>query len=202
VTLFKERARWLLAISGIFVGTLASPVLLFGISRIFHEEWITVANIGQTYGFASAALSGLALLAVAYSLIIQQNESRVMRAENQRMLHTELLRMGIEDPSLIGVVLIDPSESVELKRRRLYANLIIQSMKISYTHSRVLNDESIREEAGYMFGGIVGRTYWERRREAFREDAASPRERAFFEILDEAYARSLQGGPPLSYPKG
>jgi hypothetical protein len=88
---FKEKAGWILAVSGIFIGTLLSPALLLGIDHILHTNWVTVSSIGQTYGFASAALSGLALLAVAYSLIIQQRESKAARAQNQRVLHTELL---------------------------------------------------------------------------------------------------------------
>ena len=117
----KRVGYWPAAISGIIVGTLVSPVLLFGISRIFRGNWVAVGNIGQAYGFASAILSRLALLAVGYSLIVQQRESRVVRIENQRVQHTELLRMGIEDPTLIGVALVDPSQSIEHKRRQLYA---------------------------------------------------------------------------------
>lgn len=31
--------------------------------------------------------------------------------------------------------------------------------------------------------------------------AATPRERAFFELIDESYLGSVHNGPPLPYPK-
>lgn len=154
---FSGKTGWLLAVSGVFVGTILSPVLLLGIDHLFHANWVTVSNIGQTYGFASAILSGLALLAVAYSLIIQQRESTVARIENQRILHTELIKMAIEDPSLMGVVLVDPAENIEVKRRRLFTNLFIQSMRISYAHSGVLSADAVRSEIDYAFRGVAAR---------------------------------------------
>jgi hypothetical protein len=201
MTRFRGKAGWLLALAAVLIATFLSPVLVLTLGRILHEDWVTVGNIGQTYGFASATLSGLALLAVAYSLIFQQHESRTVRIENQRALHSELLRMAIEDPSLIGVIMIDPAENMELKRRHLYANLLVQSTRMSYVHSRVLDDETVRSEISYFFQGAVGRAYWQKRRDEFRKEAVTPRDARFFELLDQSYARAVRSGPPLPYPK-
>jgi hypothetical protein len=142
-----SRTGWIIAVSGILVGTFfLSPVMLFALGRAIHENWVTASNIRQAYGFASAVLSGLALLAVAYSLIAQQHDSRLTRIENQRALHTELLRMAIDDPSLIGVLMTGPSRNLDSKRRFLYVDLIYQAMRADYVNSRIFNDDETRNE--------------------------------------------------------
>jgi hypothetical protein len=58
----------------------------------------------------------------------------------------------------MGVILIDPAEDMELKRRHLFTNLLVQSMRTSYLHSKALSDDAIRGEISYAFKGVAART--------------------------------------------
>jgi hypothetical protein len=192
-----------LAIMVVIILTLTSPLALVAINSIYRTDWAMIGNLGQAYGFASAALSGLAFLAVAYSIRIQQRDSRAFRREAHRPIHMELLRMAIEDPSLAGVTRPDPSESLESKRRYLYANLYVQFWRVNFAHTRVMNESDVKGEAQNLFSGEAGREYWKRSRAGwliYERPGATARERRFIELLDHVYEESVRHGPAFPYP--
>lgn len=144
-------------------------------------EWQTWANVGQSFGVISTVLSGLAFVALVVTLWVQLKELSFQRDElrlqrtvaersseelrrsadaGMRMLHFELLRMSVDDPSLARVWPdFQDGGDPEEPRQRVYANLIFQHAAMSMLmagHS----DDQIRESLRYLFASDIMRAYW------------------------------------------
>jgi hypothetical protein len=102
---------------------------LFGGSA---NSWARRGDIGQTYGAAAALLSVLALGGVAASLVLQARESKANREHASRLIHTDLLKMAMEDPAYLECWGSYSSATDPVARRQaMYVNLIL-----SYWESR------------------------------------------------------------------
>jgi hypothetical protein len=113
----------LVSISVILVA--ASPLALdfFGGSP---DSWARRGNIGQTYGAAAALLSVLALAGVAVSLGLQARESKANREHASRLIHTDLLKMAMDDPAYLECWGPYSSATDPVARRQLmYVNLVL-----------------------------------------------------------------------------
>lgn len=143
--------------------------------------WADRANVGDSFGVVNAIVSGLALAALIVTLWLQSRELALQRAElgmqreslNQsrvelyrsaeaslRMLHVDLIRMSIDDPSLAAVwPSLDPTVSYEKERQYLYANLIYQHMWLSLRISDY-TDEQVQNRLRYIFTSSIMREYW------------------------------------------
>ncbi|MCO1575350.1 DUF6082 family protein [Crossiella sp. SN42] len=75
-----------------------------------------LANIGQAYGAISALLSGAALIAVSYSLILQQRTNMVNQWQANRAVHMDLMKMEMEDP----VITDNGAESEDARNSNRY----------------------------------------------------------------------------------
>lgn len=145
------------------------------------EGWSARANIGDSFGVINAIVSGLALAALIVTLWLQWRELSLQRAElvmqrdslNQsrvelyrsaeaslRMLHVDLIRMSIDDPSLAAVwPPLHPGAPHEKERQYLYANLIYQYMWLGLRISDY-SDEEVQNRLRYMFTSPLMREYW------------------------------------------
>jgi hypothetical protein len=143
--------------------------------------WAARANVGDSFGVVNAVVSGLALAALIVTLWLQSRELALQRAElamqrqsldqsrlelyrsaeaSLRMLHVDLIRMSIDDPSLAAVwPPLDPGASYEKERQYLYANLIYQHMWLSMRISDY-TDEQVQNHLRYMFTSAHMREYW------------------------------------------
>ena len=105
-----------------------SPFALVGLAHYRHD-WSKLSNIGQTYGAVSALLSSLALTGVASSLLYQARDSQTAREQTTRVIHNELIKMEMADPSLMTAVgapwgLSIPPDSLRI-RQFLYIQMWI-----------------------------------------------------------------------------
>src|SRR5215469_10209706 len=76
----------------------ASPLALRSLGSLRDWNWLRLSYIGQTYGAASALLTGLALIGVAGSIIIQARAVNAGRDQSSREHHMHLIEMGLKDP--------------------------------------------------------------------------------------------------------
>ncbi|MFI6634303.1 DUF6082 family protein [Nonomuraea fuscirosea] len=174
-----------------------SPLVLTVLERLEGVEWADLSNVGETYGAASAVLSGLALLAVAISLVVQAGQARMARVQYVREFHRQLLSMALDDPYVYGPVLgMVPEKSEIAYRQTLYATLWINYARLGHS-SGLLTNAALRAEIfPRFFRGEVGRA-WYRRAEPFMTAAPGDRQgRAFVRILQSEYLKAERSGPP------
>jgi hypothetical protein len=172
-----------------------SPALLLLAVQI-RLPWSRLGDAGQAYGAASAVLSGLALLGVAVSLVIQQRQNRMTEEQTVRQRHFELIRLTLNDlkylnswgfasnvdydPALIG-----------------FSNLILTYWLMLWRIGHV-DEDVLRSSARTFFAGQVGRDHWQQDGKTW--PAAESRDRRFVEILNEEYRRAIEAGPPSVVP--
>ena len=187
----------LLVISLVCISVLAvavSPIALdlFGGNA---NSWARRGDIGQTYGAAAALLSVLALGGVAVSLVLQSRESKANREHASRLIHTDLLKMAMDDRAYLECW--GPYSSATdpvAQRQAMYVNLIL-----SYWESRwelgQLSETHLRAAAAHMFRATPGRDFWADARALRTSTSESRRARRFHQILDEEYLTALTPGP-------
>jgi hypothetical protein len=186
-----------LVVSGIFL-ILISPMGLPLISTEKGINWARLSSIGQTYGAISAVISGVALAGIAVSLFFQARELDLTREQISRNYHFDLIRFSLENPAFISSWGYVPAEGASLDdvRRMGYTNMIVSFWSTSYI-TRSLGESELRLNFAHMFKGEVGRNYWERSRDEWREPAEDRRRKKFFNIADAEYRKAIAAGPAL-----
>jgi hypothetical protein len=187
--------------------------------------WAVRANIGDSFGLMNTILSALALAALAATLSFQSRELALQRAElamqretlqasrgelhrtaeaSLRMLHVEMIKMSIDDPSLAAVwPALDPQASPERERQYQYANLIYLhawlSLRIGdYTTEQVQN--TLRR----LFTSPLMREYWRAASRARMALVPGTEEYEFAEVADkiceeyEDLLAATRGSPPAA----
>jgi hypothetical protein len=181
-----------------------SPLALAGISH-FRDDWLQLSNIGQTYGAVSAILSALALGGIIASLLYQARDSRNAHEQRTRTFQFELIKLELEDPSLMvatgapwGVDI--PSDTASL-REFLYVQMWVSYLAGSYATGEI-SASTARQLAGLeLFHGKAGRTYWAA--VGARQIANSKgRYNQFYRLLDDEYRKAISSGIPAAGPIG
>jgi hypothetical protein len=135
----------------------------------------------ELLGLLSVAISSIALVGVAYSLVLQANGLRLARAQATRSTQIELIRMLIENPTIespFGGA--DPaSRTVEL-----HLNLMMKHHEFGFLVGD-FSENAIRTQMSFVFSSPVGREFWLRVRSIYASEANSKNKRRFVEILDE-----------------
>jgi hypothetical protein len=180
----------------LLVGFFASPLILLLIDRAFDADWTRLANIGQTYGAASALLAGLAVGGVAASLAMQVRQVRISQIQAARMMHVELMQMLTADPVLRSTSPAAIGVSEDQWRRSIYTNLFFKYLEMGFLIGHI-SEESLRQHFAVQFRLEHVREFWRHTRETFRTDADRGGPRRFFQIVDEQYQHSLDADESL-----
>src|SRR5216683_2045201 len=148
-------------------------------------------RVGLAYGVRSALMLGVALGGVAVSLIRQERDARASGEQALRAIHTELLRMAMDDPlyrSAWGPFFA--SDDPDAQREHMYVNLIISQFQMAF-ELRTISEQHLREAAYILLSGEAGQRFWATGRELRQRAVSSRRERRFHEIIDAEYQRAL-----------
>jgi hypothetical protein len=177
---------------------LISPLGLESLSRIGGVDWPELSNIGQTYGAASAIVSGIALIGVSASLIFQSRALALSNDQAMRTFHMELLRLSIDNPILADCWgTRNRAQTEDEFRQFIYSNMIV-SFWFTTHKAGSLSEPDLRHNAYLMFQGRVGRQWWGgyfNARDDWSRD--TDRERVhFFNILNEEYQRAINRAIP------
>jgi hypothetical protein len=195
----KKYFPWGVAVSTIATVAL-TPVILKGLSFL-GEDWQSLSNVGQAYGFLSVIFSGAALIGVAVSLAYQAHQTNISNEEERRGAHRELALMSINDPELL--VCWSPSQSplpLNLARQLHFTHLIVSQYYSDYLLKRV-NDEATRVQLELHFRGERARDHWVDRSIGWREFAEATgdaRQIRFVDLMDEAYGNAVAAGPAIA----
>jgi hypothetical protein len=134
-----------------------------------------------------------ALAGVAASLVLQAPESKANREQVSRLIHTDLLKMAMDDPAYLECwgPYSYATEPVA-QRQAMYVNL-------SYWESRYergqLAEIYLRVGAAHMFQAPPGRQFWADTRTLRADMSKSRKARRFHQILDEEYLKAVTPGP-------
>lgn len=193
-----------LAISVVCVAVLffilISPLLLRELSYAKGINWQQLSNVGQTYGASSAILSGIALIGVAFSLLIQNRQAKTERVRIVHDRHMEILQLTMSDPETYGPVAgmrINSTSDLERSRASLIALMWMNYARMGY-QAEVLTESSLRKEFfPEMFQSEFTRTWWNSVR-AYWLSSSLPdrRARKFVEIANAEYCKAIASGPP------
>jgi hypothetical protein len=172
-----------------------SPLALQLLGSFRGTDWMRLSNIGQTYGAASALLTGLALIGVAGSILFQSQTVRVSRAQSSQEHLTRLLQMAMEDPIYQWCWGADGAMPTDVFRQHLYLNLIFSYWQRDYVLGG-FGDDSLRGEMARLFVGEAGRRFWASNRGVRPGDADSYAAWRFCQIAEEEYQKAIASGPP------
>jgi hypothetical protein len=186
----------------IFGLVLLSPFALVELVHYRHN-WSQLSDIGQTYGAVSALLSSLALGGVIVSLLFQARDNQNAREQTTRTLQLELIRLELNDPSLMTAGgapwdLDIPPESTAI-RAFLYVRMWVAFLGGNYTIGE-LSETDVRHIAAHeLFRSEAGRNYWAAIGHLQFKNSRGRRKR-FFGILEEEYRKVIDSGVPVATP--
>jgi Family of unknown function (DUF6082) len=179
-----------------------SPLALAGIAR-FRSDWVQLSNIGQTYGAISAVLSGLALGGIIASLLYQARDSRSAHEQMTRAFQFDLIKLELEDPSLMAATgapwSTDIPSDFESLRQFLYVQMWISYVAGSYVTGEA-SESTVRQLAALeLFHGRPGRAYWSAVGKRQIANSKGRRNR-FFRLLDDEYNKVISTGAAVAGP--
>jgi hypothetical protein len=156
------------------------------------RDWNRLSAIGQTYGAASALLSGMAIVGVVTSLLLQAREMKVSRQHAQRALHLELVKMSLDEPLYMecwGPDVGSRPDSPEV-RQLVFSNLIFSHWHMQFELGDLV-EASLREECRVIFAGEPARRFWDTSRRRWPVWSRSRAGRRFVAIVEEEFGRSV-----------
>ncbi|MEU4438614.1 DUF6082 family protein [Micromonospora chalcea] len=187
----------LLAVLAMLAAVLLSPVGLYWIGERPGYDWPLLGNVGQAYGAASAILAGLALIGVAASLVVQTREVKTAREQALRGLHTDLLKMAIDDPGLLECWgPIEESTDLAWFRKHVYTNLIVSHWQLMWEVD-ALSELHLEVLADQFFKGTAGRRFWAEARGPRMKAETSRRARRFTAVMERSYQAAIAAGPAI-----
>ncbi|MFG1913942.1 DUF6082 family protein [Micromonospora sp. NPDC048898] len=117
-----------------------------------------------------------------------------------RALHTDLLKMAIDEPALLECWgPIEDATNLEWFRKHVYANLIVSHWQLMWEVD-VLSAPHLEALADQFFKGQVGRRFWAEARGPRRKAETSRRARRFTAIVDRRYLLAVAAGPAMNEP--
>lgn len=184
----------LLALVAVLSLVVLSPLAVATINPDGSADWQRLADVTQTYAAVSAVLALLALAGVAFSLLFQARELRASREQTLRVLHTDLIRMAMEDPLYMRCWGHRPSMTDDQRRQFMYINLMVSLWEMTYETSG-MNDQQAHAVTASLFETEEGRWFWQNSRTMRKRVATDRRLRRFYGILDEEYQRATPPSP-------
>jgi hypothetical protein len=179
-----------------------SPLALIGLEGL-RKDWGKLSSIGQTYGAISAIASSLALGGVVVSLLYQARAGHTAREQSIRTLQQQLIRMEMEDPTLMTAIgapwgLPIPAESTQI-RAHLFIHMWASFWAGNYVVGEMTAPALRKVARSELFNSSAGRTYWA----TIRENVLSTNEgkyRRYAQIVDEEYQEVMASNAPVADP--
>lgn len=139
------------------------------------DRW---SRIGEALSVIGVFFSGIAFLAIAGTLLLQQRELAnqreeltLVREEQQRnseislrQLHMDIAKMAINDRDLLSVW-PQPTRSVRQRKKDHYCNLILNLQKVAYESGTIELNE-LRGALGHLMRSRDMYSFWQRARAA------------------------------------
>jgi hypothetical protein len=167
-----------------------SVLLLMVVSRSAQVDWNQLSDVSQALGIASALLSGAALIAVAISIRLQSQQTRIMQFQSLRMMRLELLNSALENERHLAVWGYAPWASPEEIKTRAYFASVFSYYQISFALG-AFPEEELRLLLGRAFMSEDVRNAWRDIRLAYTVSGWPHEFQRFAEIVDQERERVL-----------
>jgi hypothetical protein len=202
------RRRWLQAVlisMSLLAGTafvaaslIVPAVLLLHVDDRTLNRW---SAIGQALSPIGVFFSGIAFISIAVTLFIQRRELQNQREElgmtrqeqarssevTLRQLHTDVIKMAIEDPELLAVWPHMLPGVAETKKDH-YCNLILNLQKVAY-EAETIELAELRGALGYLMTSHDMYRFWQKARTArIGVTGGDEAEDFFTSEVDQAFA--------------
>ncbi|MGR6921147.1 DUF6082 family protein [[Actinomadura] parvosata] len=199
----KAVAKWAGGVTAgfaVLLMLLASPFVLDRLAAATGINWASLADVGDAYGSAIALLTAASLLVLAVSVAFQARTARISSETTVRMLHLEMMRFAIEDPTLLqmeGAEWDGTAEGAEEMRRWAYINMQLALYR-SFHALRELPTAELRMAMAARFRSRLGRKHWEHNRTWFRASERNGHDRRFNKIVEDEYQKAIQAGEAVA----
>lgn len=147
------------------------------------QDWRELSDVGQAYGGISAILSGLAFCGIASSLLLQWRQVRLTQLLTTRERHFELVKLGLEDPSLRPPG--SSGESAAEIRQWAYFNLWVSHWAMLWDTGST-SSVQLRRNFDGLFCDEAALDWWGKFGLSWNTDTGK-HPRAFMAIAHEAY---------------
>jgi len=185
-----------IAVLVVLVLVVLSPLALKQLGSLRGVNWAQLSNIGQTYGAASALLTGLALVGVAGSMVFQVRAIQVSREQASREHHAHLVEMASTDPVYQRCWAEEPAAfGTDRYRQQAYLNLIVSNWENEYVLGS-FPEHAMRSTFAGLFRGEAGREFWARTGDMRLKASRNRQYRRFCQIMEEEYRKAIAVGPP------
>jgi hypothetical protein len=192
-------AKWAGGVA-VLLMLLASPFALDRLASATGVDWASLADVGDAYGSAVALLTAASLLVLAVSVAVQARSARISSEATVRMLHVEMVRFVMDDPSLLQVEgagwagTAGPPGEI---RRWVYANMQLGLLR-SFHALKELPAAELRMQMAARFTSRISREHWEFNRTWFQASERNRHDRRFDEVVEEEYQKAVQAGKAVA----
>lgn len=182
MTRVRRRLRVILISASVLAGAIsiaasvAVPIIL--LLRLDDRQLNRWSEIGQALSPVGIFFSGIGFLAVAFTLLTQRRELQNQHDElsialeeqsrasevAMRRLHTDLIKMAIDDPELL-TVWPDIAPGNMSSKKDHYCNLILNLQKLAY-EARTIELAELRGALGYLMTSRDMYLFWSKVRSA------------------------------------
>src|SRR5262249_16694631 len=142
-----------LVVAGVVLMTTSPALMLLTVQ--LPLPWARLSDVGQDYGTVSAIVSGLALLGVAVSLVMQQWQNRMTEEQTVRERHFDLIQLTLEDLKFLYSWGFAPDVDYDPALIG-FSNLILTHWSMLWRIGHV-DERTLRSNAAVFFAGQVGR---------------------------------------------
>lgn len=194
-----KRLSVVLGVAFTVVLVIVSPIVLVLVDKVPGVNWPRLAEIGQTYGAASALFAALALFGVAGSLVVQGRQVRLAQVQAARSLQVELMKMAMDDSDLTPLWAYSAQGDQSRARRSMFLQLTFKYFEMLYT-TGLVDSQSLRNTMRYRFMNAEVRTYWQRVHEIYRQEAVNAAERRFVNLVQDEWRQAASGSAPVMLP--
>jgi Family of unknown function (DUF6082) len=196
-----------IGVAGVIASLAVPTILLLHTNDRTLNRW---SQIGQAVTPVGVFFSGIAFIGITWTLFLQRGELQnqreelgITREEQQRsseialrQLHTDLVKMAIDDPEL-REVWPQLAPGVEETKKDHYCNLILNLQKVAYETATIELDE-LRGALRHLMASRDMYLFWEKARTARTSVTSGDEAEDFFTAeIDSAFEAAK---PPPQRP--
>jgi hypothetical protein len=150
------------------------------------RDWTALSDAGQAYGGISAIVAGLGFCGIATSIALQVRQTRLAQAISARERHFELVKFGLDYPSLSYQL---RGEEPELYQKKVLINLWVSHWLLLWDIGEA-DERFLIFALNDLFTDHIARDWWQQWGDHFAM-LDTRRHRHFTRIADRCHATAL-----------